>query len=220
MFHSAISRSATSRVVALRSPKGLPLLLASIALLLLLALPAAASERTLQLDPEATTVSFTLGATGHDVEGHLFMSQGDVTFDDAGGSASGEIAIDARKAETGNAKRDKTMHNKVLESESHPLIVFRPQKLAGEIATQGQSEVELIGTLTLLGEDHPLTMPAIVTIDGEDVEATATFTVPFIEWGLHDPSILFLRVAKEVEVTVEARGSLTSGSTMAAAGQE
>jgi len=173
-----------------------------------MAAPALAEERTLTLDPAATEVTFLLGATGHDVHGVLHLARGLIRFDAAAKTAEGDVAIDARLAETGNKKRDKTMHAKVLESAAHPLLVFHASAIEGELAPSGTSEITLVGTVTVLGEDHPLSLPAQVSIDGDAVSATATFSVPFVEWGLHDPSNFLLKVAKQVEVTIAARGSL------------
>ena len=65
------------------------------------------------------------------------------------------------------------------------------------------------------GGEHALTMPAEVERDGRSVHATAHFDVPFVEWGMHDPSILFLRVEKTVAVTVETEGHLSDGAAEA-----
>ncbi len=175
---------------------------------LVLTVPALGAEQVLNLEAESTRVTFTLEATGHDVAGTLFLHTGRIRFDAESGVASGEVSIDARRADTGHKKRDKTMHNKVLDSGHHPLIVFRPERLEGEIAGEGASEVQLHGTVTLLGADHPLTLPTTVEIAGGEVTARTTFAVPYVEWGLHDPSIIFLRVAKVVDVTIAATGTL------------
>ncbi len=184
----------------------------------LLAAPAFAAERLLTLDPENTRVSFTLGATGHDVEGLFHLRAGSIRFDPQAGTASGEVAIDAGRAETGNKRRDKAMHRKVLESADHPLIVFTPRQLRGELAESGASQLELVGSVALLGVEHPLTLPTRLEVDGDTVTAEATFSVPYVEWGLHDPSMFILKVAKEVEVTVSMTGTFgaTSAGTPAA----
>lgn len=179
---------------------------------------AGAAERVLTLDPAETHVSFHLGATGHDVEGLFGVSEGSVGFDPATGKAWGEIRIDTRQASTGNKKRDKTMHRKVLESEEHPLAVFRPERIEGQVAADGESTFDLVGTFTLLGVEHPLTLPTTARIHDGVVEATSTFPIPYIDWGLHNPSMLVLRVAKVVDIEVEAVGRL-SGHGAAATGE-
>ncbi len=180
-----------------------------------LTLPALGGEQVLNLKPESTEVTFTLEATGHDIAGTLYLQTGRIRFDAETGVASGEVSIDARRAGTGHQKRDKTMHKKVLDSERHPLIVFRPERIEGEIAAEGASEVQIHGTVSLLGADHPLTLPTTVDIAGGDVTARATFAVPYVEWGLHDPSIFVLRVAKVVDVTIAATGNLAPESAPA-----
>lgn len=167
-----------------------------------------AEPRTLALDPAATEITFLLGATGHDVHGILHLASGQLGFDAEKGSAWGEITIDARRADSGHAKRDRTMHRKVLESESHPLITFRAERLEGAVAPEGASSFRIAGTVSMLGVDHPLTLPIEATITGDQVDATTTFPVPYVEWGLHNPSMLVLRVAKSVDVAVHARGTL------------
>ncbi len=185
----------------------------------ILALPAIGAEQVLDLEPETTRVTFTLKAAVHDVAGTLYLHGGRIRFDAATGVASGEVSIDAKRAETGSEKRDKKMHKKVLESEHHPLIVFRPERIEGEIAAEGSSEIQLIGTVTLLGTDHALTLPSTVEIEDGAVSTRATFAVPYVEWGLHDPSVLFLRVAKVVEVTISAVGTLSAAAGPSAAGR-
>ena len=179
----------------------LPLLLASV-------LPAAAGERVLRLDPAATTVAFVLDATAHEVHGSFAFDRGEIRFDPATGRASGEISVHATGAETGSNKRDKTMHGKVLESETYPLFVFRATRIEGAVPDAGGADVTLHGSLSIHGAEHPFALPAHVEVNGDRVEATSEFAVPYVEWDMHDPSFLFLRVAKEVQVTVSARGSL------------
>jgi len=181
-------------------------------LALAVALSAAASERTLTLDPAASKVDFKLGATGHDVEGSFKIESGSLTFDTATGVMSGEIHVDAASAKTGNGSRDKTMHGDVLESVKFPLFVFKAQKLEGHLADSGKSTVKLHGIISVHGVDHALVMPATVDITGSTASAKATFSVPFVDWGLKDPSILFLRVEKSVVVTVTASGTLAAAA--------
>ncbi len=170
--------------------------------------PALAAEQVLIIEPQATEIEFTLGATGHDVHGRLFLESGQIQFDLETGAATGEVAIDVRKAVTGNKKRDKTMHRKVLESERFPLFVFTPTGIEGELRSSGASELTLSGTLAIHGDDHPVSIPVRLERQGDRVSASATLTVPYVEWGLHQPNVLFLKVSPEVEVHIEVRANL------------
>ncbi len=182
------------------------------------ALPLAATDMLLSLDPAATKVSFHLGATGHDVEGVLHLRTGEVRFDPDTGTATGSIVLDARRADTGSKKRDKTMHKKVLLSATHPSITFKAQRFEGTLNVDSPNDVTLHGVVALAGVEHPLTLSATVSIDGENVEAQLAINVPYVEWGLHNPSIVFLRVAKEVRVDIAAVGTLVSATAATAVG--
>ena len=78
--------------------------------------PLAAETWTFTLDPAATEVRFTLGATLHVVSGSLRAREGRIVLDPETGEASGRIVLDATSAETGNRRRDDKMHEKILES--------------------------------------------------------------------------------------------------------
>lgn len=178
-------------------------------------LSASAEERLLTLRPEKTRVTFNLKATAHEVNGVLALEAGQIRFDSATGAASGQITIDLRRAETGNSLRDREMHKTVLETERYPQILFRPERLEGIVADSGISNVVLLGTVVLHGGEHTLRLPARIKVDDERVSAEVTFDVPYVEWGLHNPSFLVLRVAPVVAVTVMTEGVLSSISNVA-----
>ena len=180
--------------------------------------PARAGEQVLTLRPETTEVSFDLEATGHDVHGVVQLARGEIRFDDESGGASGEIVLDAGTSATGNSSRDETMHQDVLEVARFPQIRFVPRRLVGRLPETGSGQISLEGTIVLHGTEHPLVLPATVTQDSGVVRVEATFPIPYQEWGMEDPSILFLRVAKVVSVTVKAEGSLSEVPVVAAGG--
>jgi polyisoprenoid-binding protein YceI len=171
--------------------------------------PAHAGEIQLKLDPAATEVSFVLGATMHKVRGSFALVRGEVIYDPATGVLSGEIVVDATSGNSGNSRRDRDMHRKVLESEGFPTIVLRPVRLEGELPSAGDAQMRVAALMELHGGEHPVEIPVAVTVDGTTLGLSASFEVPYVEWGLKDPSKLVLRVAKEVLVTVDAVGTLT-----------
>ncbi len=191
---------------------------AVVALAALLAVPAArAEEQTLTLDPTATAVHFSVEATGHDVHGSFHITGGAVRFDPATGAAAGEIRVDALSAETGNGSRDKTLRGDVLETERFPVFVFTPERLIGALPESGAAKVELRGVVALHGAAHPMTLPATVDVSGDRIKLSAEFLVPYVEWGLHNPSIMFLRVADVVQVRIEGEGTLARPTVAALA---
>ena len=164
-----------------------------------------------RLEPSASHIRFTLGATLHTVHGTARLRRGEVVLERSG-ALSGEILVDARSLETGNARRDLTMHTKVLESERHTEILLRVTGLAGTIPRRGDSEVTLEGDLVLRGSPHPVRIPLYLSVEDHRLTASGTFTVPYVEWGLRDPSVFVLRVAKEVRITLTVAGTLSTPS--------
>jgi polyisoprenoid-binding protein YceI len=168
------------------------------------ALSASGAQIQVHLPAESTTVDFTLKATMHTVHGTAVLERADFNFDTETGAASGEAVVTAASVDTDNGKRDKKMHSKVLLSAEHPLIVIHAERIEGPLALEGTSEITLVGAMEILGAEHPVRIPMTVTIDGDTASVEATFQVPYVEWGLKDPSTFVLRVGKEVPVTVKA----------------
>jgi polyisoprenoid-binding protein YceI len=177
--------------------------------------PSSAQQTTFTLDPQKTTVSFTLEASFHTVHGSFRVKSGAIQFDPASGAASGMIVVDATSGETGNQKRDRNMHRSVLLSGRYPEITFTPTRVTGKFLPQGESQVQVEGILRLLGADHPLTLPFEVQAKGNELRATTHFVVPYVAWGLKNPSNLFLHVADKVELTIAAAGELSPGAARA-----
>jgi polyisoprenoid-binding protein YceI len=157
------------------------------------------------VDPAATQISFTLGATMHTVHGTFQLKSGQIQWDPATGRASGAIIIDAASGNTDNSGRDKNMHTQVLESAKFPEIVFAPMLVKGTLAKQSASQVEVSGAIKLHGQDHATTLNLSVQPGpGGTLLATTQFPVPFKMWGLKDPSTFLLHVADTVNLEIHA----------------
>jgi len=154
------------------------------------------------IDPAQTHVEFTLGSTLHTIHGTFHLTRGDLRFNPVTGAASGELAIDAGSGDSGSAARDKRMDHSILETALFPEIVFRPDRVEGTVAPEGKSQVQLHGNFLLHGASHEMTLPLLVEAAGGQYTATSTFQIPYVKWGLKNPSTLILRVNDKVDITV------------------
>jgi polyisoprenoid-binding protein YceI len=168
--------------------------------------PAFSGVSTINIDPTKSTVQFTLGAVLHTVHGTFRIKSGTIRFDPSSGKASGQIAVDVRSGDTGEGTRDRQMHANVLESDRFPDAVFSPDRVNGRVASSGESDVEVHGTLRIHGRDHEVTIPARVRMQGGSVTVRAKFAVPYVSWGMKDPSTFILQVDKSVNVDVALEG--------------
>lgn len=162
-----------------------------------------ASDTLLEIDPAHTTVEFSLGAVGHTVHGRFLLKRGSIRFDPVSGKASGELVVDAASGDSGSGSRDHRMHASILQSAMFPEIVFRPDRVEGKVAAGGTSEIQLHVTFSLHGADHEFTMPVQVqqTADNQ-VTANSHFSLPYVSWGLKNPSTFVLRVSEKVDITI------------------
>ena len=177
-------------------------------LAILLASPPVAQETALELDPGQTQVSFTLGDVLHTVHGTFKLKRGILKFDPASGHAGGLVVVDATSGDSGSHARDHKMHKDILESEQYPEITFTPEKLQGQVLPQGDFNVQVLGTFTMHGESHPLTLVLRAHLTGQQLTADTYFTIPYVSWGLKNPSTLFLRVNDTVDIAVHVAGQI------------
>ena len=121
----------------------------------------------------------------------------------------GEIVVDAKSGESGSGMRDRKMQREVLESERYPEIAFRPDRVDGTVSQQGKSLVRVHGIFSIHGSDHELAVPAEVEVTSDHWTATLHFAVPYANWGMKNPSTLFLRVSESVDINLTAAGTIT-----------
>ncbi len=184
--------------------------LAAAVLLSLPASPLPAQEFELTLDPAQSQVGFTLKAVLHTVHGTFRLTGGTVRFDPATGKADGTVVVDATSGNSGNESRDRKMHKEILESGKYPEITLTPVEISGHLDSQGESQVELRGIIRLHGSDHEMVIPMSVRISGNRLTVDGRFVIPYVEWGLRNPSTFLLRVDDRVEVEIHAVGRVSS----------
>jgi polyisoprenoid-binding protein YceI len=175
----------------------------------LLISPAAhGQQQRLVLDSARSEVHFTLGDVLHTVHGSFRIQQGEIVFNPADGQASGAIVVDAVSGHSGNSGRDGRMAKEELKTETYKSVSFAPTRFTGEFHGSGDSTLQVHGVFTLLGVAHEIDVPMQVKVNGKQVQAVGAFTVPYVKWGLKDPSTLMLRVNKEVQIELSLTGAL------------
>jgi polyisoprenoid-binding protein YceI len=170
---------------------------------------ARAQQVQVTLDPAHTKINISVNDVHGGVKGTFAMKTGAVTFDPATGTASGEIVVDANSGQTGIDRRDRKMKNEILETERYPEISFTATKVTGQVAPQGSSTVQVVGDFHIHGASHSLTLSVPVQVAGDKLTGTTSFTVPYESWGMKNPSVLFLHVDGNAEVTVSFEGKIT-----------
>ncbi|WP_263366305.1 YceI family protein [Edaphobacter bradus] len=169
-----------------------------------IAIAQAPHEIDITLDPVATTVHWTLGDVLHTVHGSFKLKKGAIHYDPLTGNATGLIEIDAASGESGSSARDQRMHKDVLESLRYQTITFRPTHVEGKFDQAAQGVFTVDGVFSLHGADHPMKMMVSAHPQSAGVELDTHFEVPYVQWGLKDPSTFVLRVNKAVSIDVES----------------
>jgi polyisoprenoid-binding protein YceI len=156
--------------------------------------------------PARTSVEFALGASFHVVHGTFDVDHGAIQFDPSSRAISGEIVVNAASGHSGNDGRDRRMHREILESARYPEIVFRPDRVEGTVEATGASTVQVHGVFRIHGVEHELTIPVRVEMADDHWTLTSHFVVPYVKWGIKNPSNLLLHVSPSVGVDVQASG--------------
>jgi polyisoprenoid-binding protein YceI len=169
---------------------------------------AAGQEFTVELNPADTAISFTLHATMHTVHGTFKLKSGSIRFNPSTGAASGLVVVDVTSGDTGNDGRDRKMHRDILESSKYPEAIFSPTKVSGQFSSKGSSTVELSGIFRLHGSDHPVTLSLPVQVEGSVVRTSTHLVIPYVAWGLKNPSTFVLRVGDKLDLEIKTSGRL------------
>ena len=167
----------------------------------------AAEQIVLSVDPVKSTVHWSVESSLHTVHGTFALKRGTIRIE-PDGKATGEIVADATSGQSGDSGRDKKMHKDVLESAKYSEVAFRPDRVDGKFPASGAVTVQMHGKFALHGSEHELTVPVKGEITGDHWRGTATFKIPYVEWGLKSPSNFILKADPVVEVELELAGTV------------
>jgi polyisoprenoid-binding protein YceI len=161
----------------------------------------------LQFTPANTSIKFTLGDIFHTVHGSFQLKRGEANYDLTTQIVHGQVVADATSGESGNHTRDRRMRKEILETAKYPEIIFRPDRVEGTVSASGNSTLQVHGVFTIHGGDHELIMPVRVQVFPDHWVADTHFNIPYVKWGIKNPSTLLLRVSESVEIDVHATGT-------------
>lgn len=165
-------------------------------------------HQTFVLNPDASEVKMTLNTTHEVVKGTFHVQSGSIEFDRTNYKMSGSVAVLANSGKTGNGSRDKKMNKDILKVDQHTTISFTPKTYTGAIALSGDSAIQVNGVFTLLGNPHDLTIPMQIHMDGSKATARAQFVVPYVQWGLKNPSFMFWKAENTVAIDLNLIGQI------------
>jgi polyisoprenoid-binding protein YceI len=168
-----------------------------------------AQAATLRIDPAACQAGFDLKATAHTVHGTTTSVSGEVRVEPQDSGAlqlSGKIAVGAAALETGNVKRDATMHSESLLVETYPTIDFEPERFtpSGPPNPDGSVVGVLSGRLTIRGRSKAQEITTTLAPKGERIVASGAFDVTWAEFGIPDPSFFIVRIEKSAHAHFRA----------------
>ncbi len=182
----------------------------SIGLLLALAAPCAFSQQlSVDFDPAASKINWTLVGNVHTVHGTFQLKLGHLNVNPSTGKVDGEFVIETASGESGDNARDKKMRKDVLETDKFPEIRLKVTRLDGVMTTQGTSKVRAIGQMLIHGASHDIDIPVQVNVNGTELSGKGTFEVPYVDWGMKNPSNFLFKVNKTVQIELAGVGHVT-----------
>jgi polyisoprenoid-binding protein YceI len=171
---------------------------------------AVAQETTLEFDPATTHIEWTLNSLLHTIHGTFALKGGTIHFDPVSGKAGGELVVDATSGESGSGPRDHRMHKEILESRRYTEITFLPERVEGKVDLAGTSRIQVHGQFNIHGVSHAFVLPVETSVSQGKLTATSSFGVPYIQWGMKNPTTLFLKVGDTVQIAIKAAGRLSN----------
>jgi polyisoprenoid-binding protein YceI len=182
---------------------------ALLSLAVLLAPASLAQHQTFVINPDASEVRMTLKTTHELVTGDFHIQSGSIEFDRGTPKISGSVVVLAASGKTGNDSRDNKMKKDILQAEQYATVSFEPKSYTGVIAPSGDSTLQVTGIFTLCGAAHDITIPILVHLDSTTASAKAHFVVPYVQWGLKNPSFLIWKADNDVAIDLNLNGRLS-----------
>ncbi len=169
-----------------------------------------AQHQNFTLNPDSSEVKIRLNTTHEVVNGTFQVQSGSIDFDRAASRISGLVTVGTGTGKTGNDSRDKKMKKDILKVQEFATVSFAPKTYTGTISASGDSNIQVTGVFTLLGIPHDLTIPVRIHMDGPKATVQAQLVVPYVQWGLKNPSFLIWKAENDVRVDLDLVGQVSN----------
>lgn len=180
----------------------------------------AAKWTSLAFDTARTTIAYKLIGWPHVTDGTFKLKSGVIQVDAISGKMAGEIVVEAASGDSGHSVRDARMRDSILEAARYPEISYAPQQVESHGEPGGEFPVIVRGVMTLHGGPHQYTIRATVERRGDDATIRCRFAIPYVAWGLKNPSILLFKVEPNVTIEVTATAHIIDARPTASLGGE
>ena len=116
------------------------------------------------------------------------------------------VFVKVNTLEFENKLQQEHYNEKYMESDKFPKASFKGN-IEGVIdwSKPGVYNANAIGTLTIHGVEKERTAPTIITIDKNGIGSVITFKVKVEDHKIKVPSMVFQKVAEEVEIKINAK---------------
>jgi hypothetical protein len=62
------------------------------------------------------------------------------------------------------------------------------------------------------GQEHEITFPLDVVVDGQQLKISSQVVLPYVDWGMKNPSTFILRVSDKVTIAVHAAARMENAN--------
>ncbi len=154
--------------------------------------------------PEKSKISFELPTTFHLVHGTIGSWSGSAEVDPRNpGVLRSRIGFRADSLETGNARRNAVLRDKVLEASQFPEIVFEGKSYKGNLSGFGPGStvtVELSADVVIHGVSKPLQASVQCAVLEDHILVAGAVPIHWKQYGLRNMSTVFNRIQDPLTV--------------------
>ena len=149
----------------------------------------------------------TMEGTTNKVSGVLTVDPSDIS------KTTGKFKVPVKSLDTGNDLRDEHLQGDGwLDAKKSPYLHFEitevvlGKKSSNELKQGKETKVQVKGNFTAHGITKPVTANGKVKWSGSEIQVKADFPVVLTDHDISVPSIVRLKVANEIAVSVDLRG--------------